>query len=534
MSLRCYALLGIIALFPARAGAVSDDRVREAATATYLHGMTADIAEREIGPESVPALIALLRDPTFSRRDNVVAFLAYLGGAESTAALRRLLDDPPTARPTVEEARARVLVPHALGRIAGRGDPGALQALLELTAREGPLREPSIAALAYAPGPAARERLDEIAKGGGRLAGAAHEALGLMAELAAKGGVATPAPEGTPLPAVTYVADPAARSHRHGLSFTNHAGLSSPMSTTRLESLLAEATRRAGRGNYDGDVACCTELVRAGLGATFGSSGDGLDIVDSASELSSVLSVSNGRAKVVDAINYCGGPGMNIIGCASSPGSGMVLVRLSDLNSESVLWIHEYGHNLGLAHASDSRDLMFASDNGANSGLTTEECAAFHNPAGAASASISDIGACTDDGDSFADPIDNCPNFANESQTDANDNGIGDVCEACPGSADSDADGVCNPDDNCPSTANPSQADFDADGLGDACETGALLADADLSGLVDGVDLARLGRAFGAVTGEGRYDARVDYDHDGQVDGADLSRLAAQFGDMSF
>jgi predicted Zn-dependent protease/general stress protein YciG len=530
MSLRCYALLGVLALLPAQTG----DRVREAATATYVHGMTAEIAEREAGRESVPALIALLRDPAFSRRDNVVAFLAYLGGAESTAALRRLLDDPPAARPTVEESRARVLVPHALGRIAGRGDPGALDALLDLTAREGPLREASVAALAYARGPAARRRLDEIATAGGRLSGTAHEALGVMAELGEKGGSATPAAEGSPLPAVTYVADPAARSHRHGLSFTNHAGLDSPMSTSRLESLLAEATRRAGRGNFDGDVACCTELVRAGLGATFGSTGDGLDTVDSAPELSTVLSVSNGRAKVVDAINYCGGPGTNIIGCASSPGTGMVLVRLSDLNAESVLWIHEYGHNLGLTHASDSRDLMFASDNGANSGLTTEECAAFHKPSGASSASISDIGACTDDGDSFADPIDNCPNFANESQADANGNGIGDVCEACPGSADSDADGVCNPDDNCPSTANASQEDFDADGFGDACEEGALLADADLSGLVDGVDLARLGRAFGAVTGDGRYDVRVDYDRDGQVDGTDLSRLASQFGDPSF
>ena len=530
MPFRRYVLLGVLVLLPARADAVTEGRVREAATATYVHGMTAEIAQREAGPEAVPALIALLRDPAFPRRDNVVAFLAYLGGAESTAALRRFLDDPPAARETAEEARARVLVPHALGRIAGRGDRGALDALLALTARDGPLREPSVAALAHARGAAARQRLAEIATGGGPLSGSAHDALRLMAALGEKAEITAPPPEAPVLPAAP---DPSGRSHRHGLSFSNHVSLANPMSTTRLESLMAEATRRAGRADFDGDVACCTELVRAGLGATFGSAGDGLDTVDSASELSSILSVSNGRAKIVSAINYCGGPGTNIIGCASTPGNGMVLVRLSDLDAESVLWIHEYGHNLGLDHASDNRDIMFASDNGANSGLTADECAAFHNPSGAASASISDIGTCTDDGDSFADPIDNCPLVANESQSDANGNGIGDACE-CPGSSDADGDGICDPDDNCPNVRNDNQADFDGDGFGDTCETGALLADADLSGLVDGVDLARLGRAFGATTGDGRYDARVDFDRDGQVDGADLSLLASRFGETSF
>jgi hypothetical protein len=371
------------------------------------------------------------------------------------------------------------------------------------------------------------------------------------------------------------------------------------MTTVRLEGVLAEATRRAGRANFDGDVPCCTEAVRSGVGATFGSIGDGLDTVDSASELSSVLNVSNGRAKIVSAINYCGGPGTNIIGCASTPGSAMVLVRLSDLDAEAVLWIHEYGHNLGLIHAVDNRDLMFGTDNGANSGLTPDECATFHNPSGGSAASISDIGACTDDGDSLADPIDNCPLLPNENQNDSNDNGIGDVCEGCPG-GDTDADGICdgadncpsltntgqedgddddvgnvcdncpgtpnanqanadgdalgdlcdacpadavnNPDgdgictavDNCPATANVSQADFDTDGFGDACEQGAILADSDLSGLVDGVDLARLGRAFSATTGDGRYDRRVDLDRDGQIDGADLATLASQFGKSSF
>jgi hypothetical protein len=175
---------------------------------------------------------------------------------------------------------------------------------------------------------------------------------------------------------------------------------------------------------------------------------------------------------------------------------------------------------------------MFGTDNGNNDGLTTDECHAFHQPAGGSAALLTEIGACTDDGDTWANPIDNCPFTANEDQADTNGNGIGDVCEACP-SGDSDGDGVCDNVDDCPSVADPGQEDIDDDGFGDACETGARLADIDLSGLVDGADLAALGRAFGSSAGQARYDPRVDLDRDGSVDGADLSLLAGQFGKPS-
>src|SRR5262249_16316228 len=148
--------------------------------------------------------------------------------------------------------------------------------------------------------------------------------------------------------------------------------------------------------------------------------------------------------------------------------------------------------------SSDTRLIMYPSDNGANDGLTPGDCAAFHNPSPATQAIETTIGACTNDGDAIADPIDNCPLGANQDQADSNHDGIGDACEACPTTGDTDGDGICNPVDNCPTVANPSQADFDKDGIGDACETGALLADVDLSGRVDGYDLSRIGLAFGA------------------------------------
>ena len=107
----------------------TDAQVREAARRIYVHGMTAEIAADEIGPSGVPALLRLLEDASFPRRDNVVAFLAYLGGRETTAPLEQLLARG-VPRGVPEEERARLLVPHALGRIAGRGDTAALDALL--------------------------------------------------------------------------------------------------------------------------------------------------------------------------------------------------------------------------------------------------------------------------------------------------------------------------------------------------------------------------------------------------------------------
>jgi hypothetical protein len=509
--------------------------------AVYMHGMTAEIADREVGRGGIGALLRILDDPSFPRRDNVVAFLAYLGGPESTPELVRFLD---AHRVSVEDDRALLLVPHALGRIAARGDRGALGALLSLTAQHAALATPgsppdvydaAVAGLAIAGTAEAKERLHAIADGRvvpdpkhRELADRARSALESMDAPSPRADAASTGPVA---PAVLFTPDPASQTHAHGLTFINHVDLVSPMTAARLDALLQDATRRAAKADYGDDVPCCTRVARSGSGGTFGSHGDGLDTINDSTTLTSVLNRSAGRVKVVKVINWCVSPGTNIIGCSYKSGNGMAVVRLSSLADEAILWIHEYGHNLGLDHSTDSRAIMFGSDNGGNNVLALSECAKFHTPSSQAGAMLTVAGTCTDDGDSLADPIDNCPLVANESQADENGNGIGDVCETCPsGVVDSDRDGVCDPDDNCPAMSNTNQADFDGDGFGDACETGALRADIDLSGRVDGIDLARLGRAFGASTGEPSYDAAADLDRDGEVDGADLALLAAQFG----
>ncbi|MBP7148885.1 MAG: thrombospondin type 3 repeat-containing protein [Acidobacteria bacterium] len=80
---------------------------------------------------------------------------------------------------------------------------------------------------------------------------------------------------------------------------------------------------------------------------------------------------------------------------------------------------------------------------------------------------------------------DNCPSAANIDQFDIDGDTLGDICDP-----DQDGDGVpddgngdgqrgnapctggatANCDDNCPRTVNTNQADADNDGIGNACE----------------------------------------------------------------
>src|SRR5206468_11612722 len=130
-------------------GSQLESRVVQASLATYIHGMTEEIARAEIGTEGLPVVRRLLAQRDFPRRDNLAAFLDVLGGAEDRDALLALLRTPPASAAIPEEERALLLAPQALGRMAGRGDRGALGALLAMTAHHsqgGLLRRTAAAA----------------------------------------------------------------------------------------------------------------------------------------------------------------------------------------------------------------------------------------------------------------------------------------------------------------------------------------------------------------------------------------------------
>ncbi len=429
--------IGLLLLVPLLTTSVSraegetlEERVRTALLETYIHGVTPEIAEEKVGSAGVPVLIALLRDPAFPRRDNVLAFLSYLADDSATPDILGYLGNPPAPLAIADEDRALLLAPQALGHIAGRGHKKALAALMNATADgadggaltagadraakprvlRDDLLEMALLGLAYSRAPEARERLLDIESGRvkpapqgralGRAARSARDLLDNQKGGEKPGGPLSPdgntdggaATEGSTSTAASSTGDTVI--HDSGIDYANHVDHADPMSDARLDQLLAEGTSRARYTDFQGDIACCVTYSRRGSGKTFGTPGDGLDIVDSSQETSSVLNNNSARFKVVRIINHCGSPGTNIIGCAYVGGYGAMVVRRSSLGSEAVLWVHEYGHNTGSNHNNDSQYIMHGIDYGTNNGVNQAECDRYYTPTSGAQADVVDAGAC--------------------------------------------------------------------------------------------------------------------------------------------
>jgi hypothetical protein len=489
-------ILAVVGLLMVTAGTMAQpapEDVRTEALKTWIHGITDELAQSRIGPQGVPELIGLLGDSSFPRRDNVVAYLGWLGNGRSAEALVRFLNSPPADVSRPAEDRALLLAPQSLGQIAGRGHQGALQALLAMTseganggvlaaaaARAGrpsamrdDLLEMACRGLAFAGTDAARQRLEALANGQVRpasgsdardLRSAAGRALTLMgsgssgrrsngelsgADDGAVGGSFSSADTPVAASSIEALFDSSnADVQQSLLTYANHPAVNSPMTDARLDTILADFSLRQGKADFAEDVACCAGLARSGSAKTFGSAGDGLDSIDDNTELVAVLNDNVSRVKVVRLINYCGGNGTNIIGCAWVGGNGMALVRYGNVGNEGALWGHEYGHNVGLSHNTDNRYVMYGCLCGNNYGLTQAECDKFHSPNAGTAAVRQDLGVCSDvDTDDVQDQIDNCPGVANNDQTDANGNGIGDVCETGCGNGFIDGTEQCDGSD---------------------------------------------------------------------------------------
>jgi hypothetical protein len=459
------AILSSIHAAPDRA---REARVRQVMLGTYFHGVTRDLARQLLAERDVAPLLELLHERAFPRRDNVVAFLTYLAGDEAVPELQRFLAEPLVGQESPEDDRARLLTPQAYGQIASRGGSLALGELMRLTAAEsdlGDLRtgcagrrpvdrcvsdevEMALLGLGLAARPEAVVRLREISAGTLRLRGdgrdlvrTARNELEESRAKAAPGSRAldhASATEESSGPPVARDDDTQCGFHDSALSYRNHVDLANPIDQGRVASLLSDVNFRAQHADFEGDVACCVQLSIAGSAGTFGTAGDGLDSIETFNELTLVLDNPSSRIKVVRAIYNCGGPGTNILGCAWIAGNGIAVVRTS-LEAEGILWMHEFGHNVGLGHSADNRNIMYAFVTGVNSGLTQPQCDLYHAPVPDAEIVPTRIGGCRDyDGD-----------------------GLGETCDDCPFDAgnDPDGDGVCALVDNCPTRSNASQAD---------------------------------------------------------------------------
>jgi len=105
------------------------------------------------------------------------------------------------------------------------------------------------------------------------------------------------------------------------------------------------------------------------------------------------------------------------------------------------------------------------------------------------------------DGDDIGDICDNCVNVANIDQKDLDNDGVGDICDD-----DVDGDGILNQYDNCVFIYNPNQEDEDNDGIGNVCDPNTSTGGGGGGGTTDpiptgGVEISGSGSSWSSTGG---------------------------------
>jgi hypothetical protein len=155
------------------------------------------------------------------------------------------------------------------------------------------------------------------------------------------------------------------------------AGMDLAFYQALIEDRLREADRLIQGHQGPVDNGCCVELDPVTV-TTFGTVGDGLDMITTSGELDMVLGGgATAGAYLVELVHYCNSFSPGIRGCANSPGTNLVVGLEADDNGFlSVVMAHERGHNGGLSHVSANPcELMSASSGGGC--LSVSECNSF-------------------------------------------------------------------------------------------------------------------------------------------------------------
>lgn len=158
-----------------------------------------------------------------------------------------------------------------------------------------------------------------------------------------------------------------------GLSISRYTSAS--LNDAEADTILQDASTILQTRDSSVDVSCPLRLTRDGAVGTFTS---GTGVVDSESSFNAVCA-EPGYVHVVNQIDWCGAFIPDVIGCASTPGDCMVVIRFTPAPpvQEGILWAHEYGHTKGLDHR-DAADAVMRSFIGPTHRLlTAAESTAF-------------------------------------------------------------------------------------------------------------------------------------------------------------
>ncbi len=158
---------------------------------------------------------------------------------------------------------------------------------------------------------------------------------------------------------------------QHLLSVRQHAALPTQLDAVRVDGIFVEMTGLVQGADGSTDVACEIGFARFGQLGTFTSDEIPFSINNEA-DFRRVDGIG-GSVKVVGEINWCGRLGVGIIGCASTPGPRLAVVRFTP-NQEAVLWTHEFGHTTGSPHRDGAGALMQPFIGADHRGVDQGEC----------------------------------------------------------------------------------------------------------------------------------------------------------------
>lgn len=159
-----------------------------------------------------------------------------------------------------------------------------------------------------------------------------------------------------------------------------------------IDQSVAEANTLLEGGQGPFDTPCCTRLANSVAVTTFGTPGDGLDVIDTLAKQNILSNFSTGSfAFLVDSMTFCGVNSPNAIGCARTPtcsGNGnddpdlwmAVTVEAYDDKILPAVIAHERGHNTCLNHvaAAPCQVMQGSVAIPGNGGcMTTSECSNY-------------------------------------------------------------------------------------------------------------------------------------------------------------